>query len=117
MAVYKVKRFNQPAVPNQQPHSDQPTAKELQMEQMKLQRQLLITQRAREKARQQERESKIKHQLQAQRVEQKKEQDENKRIIQAQKMSNQRQQENNDAMPPHLVKGRTKASETYSVNK
>ena len=84
MAVYKVKRFNQPAI-NNGDGGDQPTAKELQMEQMKLQRQLIINQRARDKARQQERESKIRMQLQAQKIEQRKDNENDKKIIQSQK--------------------------------
>lgn len=116
MAVYRIKRFNQPAVPNQ-PQGDQPTAKELQMEQMRLQRQLLITQRARDKARQQEREAKIRQQIQLQKIEQKKDDEVDKKIIQSQKMSNQRQKDSLDSMPPSLVKGRTKFVGTVSVNK
>ena len=114
MAVYKVKRFNQPAINN---GGDQPTAKELQMEQMKLQRQLIINQRARDKARQQERESKIRMQLQAQKIEQRKDNENDKKIIQSQKLSNKQSQDNNESMPPSLVKNRTRATEPVSVNK
>ena len=116
MAVYKVKRFNQPAS-NNGGNGDQPTAKELQMEQMKLQRQLMMTQRARDKARQQERESKMRQQIQAQRLEQKKDDENDKKIIQTQKLANKRNQDNNESMPPSLVKNRTKATEPVSVNK
>ena len=111
MAVYKIKRFNQP-----QQQGEQPTARELQMEQMKLQRQLLINQRAKNKAMQHERESKIKMQLQAQRLEQKKDDADDKKIIQTQKMA-QKRIENDDTMPPSLVKNRTKPTGTVSVNK
>lgn len=114
MAVYKIKRFNQPVNSNQQ--GEQPTAKELQMEQMKLQRQLLINQRAKNKAMQQERESKIRMQLQAQRLEQRKDDADDKKIIQTQKMA-QKSRENDDTMPASLVKNRTKPTGTVSVNK
>ena len=111
MAVYKIKRFNHP-----QQQGEQPTARELQMEQMKLQRQLLINQRAKNKAMQHERESKIRMQLQAQKIEQKKDDADDKKIIQAQKMT-QKRTENDDTMPPSLVKNRTKPTGTVSVNK
>jgi hypothetical protein len=111
MAVYKVKRFNQP-----QQQGEQPTARELQMEQMKLQRQLLINQRAKSKAMQQERETKIRMQMQARRLEERKDEEINKKVLQAQKMT-QKRTENDDTMPPSLVKNRTKPTGTVSVNK
>ena len=115
MAVYKIKRFNQ--VANSEINSKQPTAKELQIEQMKLQRQLLLTQRARDKASQQERDSKMRQQIQNQKLEQKRDDENDKKIIQSQKLSNQKQRDSIDSMPPSLVKNRTKPSNTVSVNK
>ena len=111
MAIYKIKRFNAP----EQNINSQPTSKELQMEQMKLQRQLLLTQRAKDRARQQERESKMRQQMQAQRLEQRRDEENDKKIIQSQRLTAQKQKNENDAMPPSLVKSRTKASGTVSV--
>lgn len=110
MAIFKIKRFNNPQN-NQQPqqnNNQQPkqnvqqknqpagnqqlTPRELTLENMKMQRQMMINNRTREKMLQQQREAELRQQREAQKMDIKKEREEAKTIANAKKLQQSQSQ-------------------------
>ena len=105
MAIFKIKRFNnqQPQQPQQnvqkpQQNVQQPvgnqqlTPRELTLENMKMQREMMINNRTREKMLQQQREAELRQQREAQKMDIKKEREEAKTIANAKRLQQSQSQ-------------------------
>ena len=119
MAIYRIKRFAQVDSDDLNVYGQrrvdqlennileaQKTSKDLQIEQMKMQRAMMANQRSRQKLQEQERQDRLKQQLQTQKLDQKKDEQSQKSQVQTKKL-----QSNDDSATRNwnLVKKNTTA--------
>lgn len=95
-----------PGILQQESFQQQVSSKDLQIEQMRLQRQLLETQKMRQRIQAEERMQEMKAQQAAQKIEQQKDEQQKENQIKVRKMENQREANNETNLPLYKTKSK-----------